>query len=287
MHNTMMQTWQSGGETLGCWLSMPSTHAAEIVGLVGFDYVCVDMQHGVADYQVAVDMIGMIGATAGGATPIVRVPWNEPGIIGRMLDAGARGVVIPMVNSRAEAEAAVRACKYPPLGARSFGPVLAGTRASEPGSNYFETANDTNACIPMIETREAVEALDDILATPGVDAIYVGPADLSISYGYGPGYSDEHDDYREALEHIASACASHGVVPGIHCTAGLSANRRAKGFRMQTIGSDALAVGRGLREDLKTSRTSGLGDGGGSMAAGAAAAGAAAASDSADDTKIY
>ncbi len=264
MSNSMMQTWESGGETLGCWLSMPSTHAAEIASNTDFDYVCVDMQHGLADYQVAVDMIGAIARGAGSSTPIVRVPWNEPGIIGRMLDAGARGVVIPMVNSRAEAEVAVRACKYPPVGARSFGPVLAGTRASEPGSNYFDIANDTNACIPMIETRAAVEALEDILSTPGVDAIYVGPADLSISYGYGPGYSDEHDDYREALEHIAKTCNAMGVVAGIHCTAALSANRRAKGFRMQTVGSDALAVGRGLGQDLKASRTSGLGDGSGS-----------------------
>ena len=279
MSNSMMQTWQSGGETLGCWLSMPAAHSAEIASQAGFDYVCVDMQHGLADYQVAVDMIGLI-TYVGSSTPIVRVPWNDPGIIGRMLDAGARGVIIPMVNSPAEAEAAVQACKYPPLGTRSFGPVLAGIRASEPGSNYFEGANDTNACIPMIETRQAVESLSDILSVPGIDAIYVGPADLSISYGYGPGYSDEHDEYREVLEHIVKTCQAHDVVPGIHCTAGLSANRRAKGFRMQTVTADALAMGRGLGQDLKTSRTSGLGDGGGSSGSG----GGGSAS---DDTKIY
>lgn len=277
-----MQTWAAGGETLGCWLSMPSTHSAEISRHTGFDYVCVDMQHGLADYQVAVDMIGALtranavesaseagsadgtGSADGqsGATPIVRVPWNEPGIIGRMLDAGARGVIIPMVNSTAEAQAAVRACKYPPIGARSFGPVLADSRASAPGANYFDNANDTNACIPMIETRAAVEALDDILSTTGVDAVYVGPADLSISYGYGPAYSDEHDDYRQALEHIAERCAAHGVAAGIHSTAGLSANRRSKGYRMQTIAADALALGRGLTQDLAVARKSGTGSDG-------------------------
>lgn len=259
----MMQTWSDGGETLGAWLSMPSTHSAEIAGGLGFAYVCVDCQHGVADYQVAVDMLGAIGAAsraavASGAsdapsTPVVRVPWNEPGIIGRMLDAGAQGVIIPMVNSVAEAQAAVAATKYPPLGARSFGPVLAASRTA-PGENYFSVANDRTACIPMIETRAAVEALDDILAVEGVDAIYVGPADLSISYGYGPAYSDDHDDYREALEHIAATCARHGKPAGIHCTAALAANRRAKGYRMQTVTSDALSLGKGMAADLRAGR---------------------------------
>jgi len=255
MPNTMMDTWASGGETLGTWLSMASSHSAEIAGRAGFDYVCVDMQHGVADYQVAVEMMQAI--EMGGGLPIVRVPWNEPGIIGRVLDAGARGVVVPMVNSVAEAQAAVAYCKYPPLGARSFGPVLVAARAAA-GENYFEVANDTTACIPMIETRQAVEALDDILAIEGVDAIYVGPADLSISYGYGPGYTDDNADYKAALEHIAERCAAHGVVAGIHSTAALSADRRAKGYRMQTVAGDAMALGRGMARDLRTARESGV-----------------------------
>ena len=131
MPNTMMDTWASGGETLGTWLSMASSHSAEIAGRAGFDYVCVDMQHGVADYQVAVEMMQAIEMSGG--TPIVRVPWNEPGIIGRVLDAGARGVVVPMVNSVAEAQAAVTACKYPLLGARSFGAGARGRTGSSRG----------------------------------------------------------------------------------------------------------------------------------------------------------
>ena len=254
MANALMDLWERGGESLGTWLSMPTSHAAEIAGRGGFDYVCVDMQHGVADYQVAVTMIQAI--EMGGGTPIARVPWNEPGVIGRVLDAGARGVIIPMVNSVAEAQAAVAACKYPPLGARSFGPVLVGARA-DAGENYFEGANASTACIPMIETRQAVEALDDILSIDGVDAIYVGPADLSISYGYGPGYTDDHADYKAALEHIAERAAAHGVVAGIHSTAGLSADRRSKGYRMQTISGDALAAARGMAQDLRRARESG------------------------------
>ncbi len=255
MSNKMMATWAAGGETLGTWLSMASSHSAEIAGRAGFDYVCVDMQHGIADYQVAVTMMQAI--EMGGGTPIVRVPWNEPGIIGRVLDAGARGVIIPMVNSVAEATAAVAACKYPPLGARSFGPILAAARA-DAGESYFDVANDTTACIPMIETRQAVDSLDDILAIEGVDAIYVGPADLSISYGYGPGYTDDHAEYKATLEHIAERCAAHGVVAGIHSTAALAADRRSKGFRMQTVSGDALALGRGLALDLRTARETGV-----------------------------
>ena len=257
MPNTMMETWAGGGETLGTWLSMPTTHSAEITSRTGFDYVCIDMQHGIADYQIAVSMLQAI-ELGGTGTPICRVPWNEPGIIGRMVDAGARGVIIPMCNSVAEAQAAVNAVKYPPIGARSFGPIMIGARE---GAGYFDRANDITACIPMIETKAAVEALDDILEVEGVDAIYVGPADLSISYGYGPGYTDDNAEYKAVLQHIVARCDAHEVVAGIHSTASLSSDRRAKGFRMQTISGDAMAVGAGSARDLKTAREGGAGDG--------------------------
>lgn len=257
MPNTMMETWAAGGETLGSWLSLGSSHSAEIVARAGYDYVCVDMQHGAADYSDAVGMLQVLEAV-GDCTPIVRVPWNEPGIIGRMMDAGARGVIVPMCNSLEEAEAAVAAVKYPPLGARSFGPIMIGARE---GAGYFDRANDITACIPMIETRAAVEALDDILALEGVDAIYVGPADLSISYGYGPGYSDDNAEYKAVLEHIVERCNAHGKAAGIHSTASLSADRRGKGFRMQTVSGDAMAIGVGSARDLKTAREGGEGDG--------------------------
>lgn len=257
MANTLMDTWSDGGEALGTWLSLPNSHSAEIAARAGFDYVCIDMQHGVADYQVAMTMIQAI-ELGGKGTPIARVPWNEAGIIGRMLDAGAKGIIVPMVNSPEEAQAAVNACKYPPLGARSFGPILIGARAG--GAGYFEGANEVTACIPMIETRQAVESLDEILSIDGVDAVYVGPADLSISYGYGPRYTDDNAEYKAVLEHIVARCDAHGVVPAIHSTASLAADRRAKGFRMQTISGDALAVGAGSARDLKTAREGG-GDG--------------------------
>ena len=124
MKNRLKEKWAAGEPTYGAWLAIPSPLVAEAAALAGFDYVCIDMQHGVADYQVAIAMLAAMRGSD--STPIVRVPWLEPGIIGRVLDAGALGVVIPMVNSRAEAEAAVAACRYAPAGARSFGPIQIG-----------------------------------------------------------------------------------------------------------------------------------------------------------------
>ena len=154
-----MEKWAAGNEVLGSWLSIPDPHAAEVVSRVGFDYVCVDMQHGIADYQAAAAMIQAINVGRNG-TPICRVPWNEPGIIGRMLDAGARAIIVPMVNSVAEAVRAVEATKYPPLGQRSYGPTIIGARARNEGEDYYPTANETNGCIPI--RRRRLQKLSDV-----------------------------------------------------------------------------------------------------------------------------
>src|SRR3954447_682900 len=172
---------------LGGWISMRDPLAAEVAFRAGYDYVCIDSQHGLHSY----DMIAshLHAGSGGNAFPLVRVPWNEQGFIGRMLDLGAMGVIVPMVNSAAEARAAVNACRYAPLGARSFGPAGAGTRF---GGEYYSKANDTVACIPMVETVQAVEAVDEIVSVPGVDAVYVGPADLSITMGLPPGMDQDN-----------------------------------------------------------------------------------------------
>ena len=174
--------WRDGNTTLGAWLSLRDPLLAEVAATSGYDYVCVDMQHGMSDLGHVVAMLHAMARTP--TVPIVRVPWNEQGIIGRVLDAGALGVIIPMVNSVEEAERAVAACRYTPAGTRSFGPLGANVRY---GAGYAASANELVACIPMIETRQAVECLDDILSVPGIDAVYVGPADLSLTYGLPPG----------------------------------------------------------------------------------------------------
>ena len=179
--NGLREAWAEDRAALGGWLTIPSGFSAEIMAHAGFDWVCVDTQHGVIDYQQMVGMLQAVSSTP--VTPLVRVPWNEPGIIGKTLDAGARGVIIPMVNSVEEAEQAVRACRYAPAGARSYGPLRATYYA---GSDYYEHANDDVLCIVMIETRDAVARVDEILSVPGIDAVYIGPADLSITLGLPP-----------------------------------------------------------------------------------------------------
>jgi len=210
---------------------------AEATARAGFDYVCVDMQHGAIDYADAASMIPAIGF--GGSRPIARAPWNEPGII------------VPMVNTVAEAEAAVRACRYAPEGARSWGPTATQARTDRP---YFEWVQDNVACIPMIETTQAIDNLDDILAVPGIDAVYVGPADLSITLGLGPGNHDESTLFTEALDTIAAACERAGVVSGIHATGALAADRLSRGFRMVTVGGDIQAMKSGLAAELDLAR---------------------------------
>ena len=233
----LAEAFASGRPALGAWAGLPTAMSCEVMSRAGFDYVCIDMQHGLADYSDALPMLAAIDL--GTATPVVRVPWNEQGIIGRMLDAGAMGIIIPMVNSRAEAEAAVRSCRYAPEGSRSFGPTRVALRD---GPGYFAGANETVKCIPMVETVAALENLDDIVSTPGVDAVYVGPADLSVSLGLPPGNNDGQPAFDDALSAIVAACGRHGVVPGIHSTPTLTPTRVAQGFRLITVTADNAAL---------------------------------------------
>jgi 4-hydroxy-2-oxoheptanedioate aldolase len=256
---TLRDRWAAGDVTVGAWLTVPSPVTAEAAARVGFDYVCVDTQHGATDYQLAVYMIQAI--ILGGSRPIVRVPWNEPGVIGKMLDAGATGVVVPMVNTASQAEAVVRAGRYPPLGERSFGPVMVGMRSSD----YAAEANHRVAVIPMIETVEALSNLDDILAVPGLDAIYVGPADLSLSLRLPPGNNDGRPDFDHALEGIVGACRKAGVVAGIHASGALAERRVGQGFTMVTVASDLLAMRTGLADELAQARGAGPAGGGTSI----------------------
>ena len=245
---SLRERWAAGQATFNAWLAVASTVVAEAVSRTGFDSVCADLQHGVIDYR---DLPGLVQAVAlGGSTPIARVPWNEPGIIGKALDTGVQAVIVPMVNSADEARAVVRAVRYAPLGARSYGPTLAGMRRT----GYYEAANDTIAAIAMIETVEALAHLDDILSVPGIDAVYVGPADLSITLGLSP--ANHHDDavFTDALTAVVDACRRHGVVPGIHATAALAAQRLEQGFRLITVSSDLASVRTGAATDLALAR---------------------------------
>ena len=246
--DSLREIWAQGQPTFGAWLGSPSSISAEAAAQAGFEYVCCDNQHGVVDYQATVTVIQAIELAR--SNPIVRVPWNEPGIIGKMLDAGAQGVIVPMVNSAAEAAAVVRYASYPPRGARSFGPILAGGRVP----NYAAVANDRVAIVPMVETVEALNGIDALLAVPGVTAIYVGPADLSLSLGLPPGNNDDSPLFTDALVRIVAACRNAGVVPGIHASGALAERRLEQGFRMITVSNDLLAMRTAMAGELAMAR---------------------------------
>jgi 4-hydroxy-2-oxoheptanedioate aldolase len=251
--NRLKVLWQQGQTALGGWLTIPSSFSAELFAHAGFDWLTIDMQHGLIDYEQAVSMLQAVSATD--TVPLVRVPWNEPGIIMKSLDAGAYGVIVPMVNSRAEAEAAVGACRYAPRGYRSYGPVRAPLYA---GRDYFAHADETVLCFVMIETAQAVANLDDILSIPGIDAVYVGPADLSVSLGLPPASDHDGGPFTEAIEKIVAACKRHGVVPGAHAGNPTTALKRIEqGFRFLEVCADGDAMARSAAADLKAVRGAG------------------------------
>ena len=253
---TLKSRWKAGDVTLGAWCMIPGALTAEALGRSGFDWVLVDMQHGCMDYETALSMIRAIDLSA--ATPVVRAPWNDPGIIGRVLDAGALGVVIPMIQTPEDARRAVEACRYPPHGRRSFGPVRVGLRD---GPGYFANANERVAVIPMIETVEALESVEDIARTPGVDALFVGPFDLSIALGLPPGDNDGNPVFDAAIERICKAAKAAGIAMAVLSNTAVAPLRIRQGFQMISVTTDINALAATARSDLKSVReTSTTGD---------------------------
>jgi 4-hydroxy-2-oxoheptanedioate aldolase len=250
--NRLKELWGQDKPALGGWLSIGNTFSAEVMAKQGLDWLCIDMQHGVISYEAAVAMLQTISATD--VTPIVRVPWNDPSLIMKALDAGAYGVIVPLVNDRAQAEAAVAACRYPPKGIRSFGPTRAVYYA---GFDYFAHANEEVLCIPQIETVEAMENLDDILSVEGLDAVYIGPMDLTISMGITPEMDGEQERYVEARRQVVEGCRKHGVIAGVNSTARTAARRIEEGFRFVLVTGDARAMARAAQEEIRMVRGAG------------------------------
>lgn len=258
--NRLRQLLADGGRAVGGWCTTPSALNAEVLGRAGFDYVCVDCQHGLVGFDGLFPMLSAISGT--GATPIVRVPFNHTPWMGQVLDAGAEAVVVPMVNRRADAEAAAAACRYAPEGVRSFGPVRAGLHLND-GATPAEV-NRQVMCLVMIETVQAVEAAEEICATPGVDGVYVGPADLAISMGIQFGHEPLPKAHAEAIAHVADACAKAGIVAGIHTGGGADARTALdSGFQMATVGTDAMLFRQAVMAHLAAARgDEGAGPGG-------------------------
>ena len=242
--NRLRAIWKSGGAAVNGWLAIPNSFASETMAHQGWDTLTVDMQHGVVDYQAMVGMLTAISTTA--TVPVVRVPWLEPGILMKTLDAGAYAVICPMVNTREDAQKLVAWTSYAPRGTRSFGPVRALLYG---GPDYPQHANDTIVRFAMIETAQAVENLDEILSVEGLDAVYIGPSDLSISLGCKPSMDELEPKAQQAMEHILARAKAHGVVAGIHNTAPPAALARiAMGFQFVTISSDARLIAAGAQQ---------------------------------------
>jgi 4-hydroxy-2-oxoheptanedioate aldolase len=210
----------------------------------GWDTLTIDMQHGVIDYQAMVGMLQAISTT--NTEPVVRVPWLEPALLMKTLDAGAYNVICPMVNTREDAQKLVAWTHYAPRGTRSFGPVRAMLYG---GPDYPQHADETIVRFAMIETAQAVENLDAILSVEGLDAVYIGPSDLSISLGCKPSFDELEPKAAQAVEHILERARAHGVVAGIHNGGPDAALARiAKGFQFVTISSDARLLAAGSQQ---------------------------------------
>jgi 4-hydroxy-2-oxoheptanedioate aldolase len=247
MPNRIKQIWAEGGTAIGGWLAIPSGYSAEVMAKAGYDALTVDLQHGVQDYQSLVACYQAI--TTQGPVPLVRVPWLEPGIVGKVLDAGAMGVICPMINTAEEARRLVSYMRYPPLGARSHGPIRAGMYGE--AGTYYQTANDDVLCMPMIETEEAVDNIDAIVDVPGVDAVYIGPGDLGFSVGLAPRLDRDEPQIMKFYERILRACERRGIHAGLHNGSAAYAVRMMEmGFRFLVLGNDAGAMLRAARSDV-------------------------------------
>lgn len=237
MANALKEKWKAGTPTINGWCSIASSFSAEIMAAQGFDSVSIDVQHGALDYSNALPMLQAIKAS--GTFPMARVPWREPGIIMKMLDAGAMGIICPMINNRAEAEEFASYMRYPPRGQRSYGPTRA--MFAMPGYNVKDANADVLA-FAMIETADGVANLDDIASTDGIDGLYVGPADLSLGVTEGrlpPGFDRSEDEMIEVIKRIAAAAKANGIAAALHCgTVDYAVKALDWGYDMVTVAGD-------------------------------------------------
>ena len=248
--NRLRTLWQEGKAAVNGWLAIPNSFATEVMAHQGWDSLTIDLQHGVVDYQAMVTMLQAISTTP--TVPVVRVPWLEPGIIMKSLDAGAYAIICPMVNTREEAQKLVAYSHYAPRGTRSFGPVRA---LYYGGADYPEKANDTIVSFAMIETAQALDNLDSILSVEGLDAVYIGPSDLSLALGCKPSFDDVEPVVAQAIDHILARAQAHGVKAGIHNgRPDVALARIAKGFNFTTVSADARILAAGSQQILSAMR---------------------------------
>ena len=246
--NKLKELFKAGKPIINSWLAVPSSFSAEVMANQGWDSLTIDMQHGLLDYPNAINMLQAISTTE--TTPMARVNWNEPGQIMKILDAGCYGIICPMISNRRDAENFIQACQYPPKGYRSFGPIRASIYG---GGDYAKHADQEILKLAMIETKEALEKLDEILDTPNLDGVYIGPADLSLAVGEEPGFDKAENTkaYKEILR-ILEATKKRNLLAGLHNgTAEYAEKMLEKGFNLVTVGSDSRYISAGAKSDLE------------------------------------
>lgn len=246
-----LRSAMSGGGACGIWTSIPDLSVAELVGGLPYDYIVVDLQHGVTTFSELPAVAQVMRAA--GTAPLVRVPWKDASQIMRALDSGASGVVVPMISTAQEARDAVSACRFPPTGVRSWGPMWGFVRSD--GALPPAEQDAGVLCIVMIETVEAVEHLDAILATAGLDGIYIGPNDLALACGHGRGTYRDSPEIAALIQKIVDACMAAGVPAGLHCSdPQMGRDWLARGASMVTIAQDVGLIADGAIEALGQAR---------------------------------
>jgi 4-hydroxy-2-oxoheptanedioate aldolase len=249
--NKLKQMWRDGRWVTMGWLSVSHSFTAEVMARQGFDALVVDMQHGTTDMADVLPMLQAISQTD--TVPVVRVPWNDPATIMKALDLGAYGILVPLINTAEDAAKAVAACRYPPVGMRSSGPVRA---VHYGGADYVAKANDEIVVMGMVETTEGLANLDAICATPGLDAVYIGPADLSFALGLPPGPDKSDPVHLATCDKIRDTAHKHGIKACMHCaSAAFAAGAVKRGFDLIMLTSDLASMVAGVRrqlDDLKT-----------------------------------
>ena len=246
--NRVKEIIKSGNAVINGWLQIPSTVSAETMAQQGWDSLTIDMQHGLVDYLNALTMMQTISGTE--VVPLARVNWNEPGQIMKILDAGCYGIICPMVSNRIEAERFIQACRYPPDGYRSFGPIRGLIYG---GPDYGENANNEIIKMAMIETKESLEKLDEIMSTPGLDGVYIGPADLSLALNEKPGFDrDENTKAYSEILRILEYAKKNNIFAGIHNgTVDYAKKMIEKGFQFVTVGSDSRFISAGAKNTVE------------------------------------
>jgi len=238
--NRLKQLWQENPDSaaINGWLHIPSAWSAEVMAHAGWDSLTLDLQHGMHSIETAIVMLQAISTTD--TVPMARVNWNEPGSIMRLLDAGAYGIICPMVNTRAECEAFVGACRYPPQGYRSLGPTRARVYG---GADYADHANDEILAMAMVETQEALDNVEDIASVPGLDGIFVGSGDLRLSMMGSVGMDTQDAQFDAALGRIVKACQDNNIIAGIFTASPEYAKQMmARGFRFVTVKTDSMML---------------------------------------------